>query len=198
MTQSKRLSFVLFLNIVMITGLVIVGLSSHSLGVLAAGGDYIADSAAIALGLLAIKLRGDAHGPSRATTVVAAINVSFLLVVTSFVIVEAVHRLTSSTPHILGLQALIISGVATITMVIGALVLAGDKAYKDLHMRSVFIDTVSDAASAATVAATGGIIYITKGLYWLDSAAALIISVVVGFTALKLMRDVIRTSRHAT
>ena len=39
MTQMKRLSLVLGINVVMIAGLLIVGLASHSLGVLAAGGD---------------------------------------------------------------------------------------------------------------------------------------------------------------
>jgi Co/Zn/Cd efflux system component len=38
---------VLALNVVLVTGLVVVGLTAHSLGVLAAGADYIADAAAI-------------------------------------------------------------------------------------------------------------------------------------------------------
>lgn len=50
MTQQKRLGLVLGLNVIMITGLVLVGLVSHSLGVLAAGDDYAADSTAILLG----------------------------------------------------------------------------------------------------------------------------------------------------
>jgi hypothetical protein len=57
MSQQRRLSYVLLLNVTMITGLLIVGLTSHSLGVLAAGGDFIADSTAIALGLMAVYLR---------------------------------------------------------------------------------------------------------------------------------------------
>lgn len=180
----------------MIAGLLIVGLTSHSLGVLAAGGDYVADSAAIALGLLAIKLRDDRHGHPRATTVVAAINASFLFIVTAFIIVESVHRLSSHTPIIQGLYAMIISIIATIAMVIGAVIIAGDKAEGDLHMRSVLLDTVADGASSAAVAITGGIIYFAKGLYWLDSAVALVIGLVIGFTALKLLRDVIKALRQ--
>jgi cobalt-zinc-cadmium efflux system protein len=196
MTQSKRLTIILLLNIAMIAGLIVVGLSSHSLGVLAAGGDYVADSAAIALGLIAIKMRDDKHGHSMATTVVAAINASFLLIVTVFVIGESLHRLTTHNPDIHVLQAMIISLVATVAMVVGAVIISRDAAEEDLHMRSVLLDMLADAASSGAVAITGGIIYFAKGLYWLDSAVALVIGIVIGFTALKLLRDVMKTLRH--
>ncbi len=43
MSHQKRPSLLLALNLLMITGLVVVGLTAHSLGVLAAGADYVAD-----------------------------------------------------------------------------------------------------------------------------------------------------------
>lgn len=52
MTQ-RRLPLVLGLNLIMIAGLVVEGLTAHSLGVPAAGGDYAADPTAIILGLVA-------------------------------------------------------------------------------------------------------------------------------------------------
>ena len=198
MTQSKRLLLVLVINAVMILGLIVVGLSSHSLGVLAAGGDYAADSVAIVLGLIAIRLRDSSHAKARksmATTYVAAINALFLLIVSGFVLVESMHRLTTGTPNVLGLQAMIVSIAATIAMVIGAMIIAGDTADEDLHMRSVLLDTVADGASAAAVAVAGGIIYFTHSLYWLDSAAALVISGLIGFTAIKLLIDVLKALR---
>ena len=86
MTQQKRLGLVLAINVVMIAGLLIVGLASHSLGVLAAGGDFIADSAAIVLGIIAIQITKHPHGSRRATTIAALINSFVLLVVTGVVI----------------------------------------------------------------------------------------------------------------
>jgi hypothetical protein len=47
------LAIVLVMNLGLIAGLVIVGLSAHSLGVLAEGVDYLADTAAINVTLLA-------------------------------------------------------------------------------------------------------------------------------------------------
>ncbi len=152
MNQQKRLSLVLLLNLAMIAGLVFVGLTAHSLGVLAAGGDFIADSAAIVLGLIAIHLRNRPHGNPNATSIVALINGLFLLAVSLLVIADALRLLTSHTPHVEAVPVIIISVVSAITMTIGALILGSESGKEDLHMRSVLLDTVSDAASAAAVA----------------------------------------------
>jgi cobalt-zinc-cadmium efflux system protein len=193
--QTTRLSIVLALNISIITGLLFVGLSSHSLGVLAAGGDYLLDCSAITLGLLAIYIRDRANGRSKATTIVALINSVFLLIITSYVVFEAVHRLSTDTPEINALPVLIVSSIAAVVMVIGAFIIGGDDDDNDLHMRSVLLDTISDAVAAAALAITGAIILVTKGFYWADSVVALMIAIVIAYQALKLLRDVVRELR---
>lgn len=182
----------------MIAGLVIVGLTSHSLGVLAAGGDFAADSTAILLGIIAIQIAKHSHEHPKATTYVALINALMLLTVTAFVIVEGVHRLTNHTPHIEGLPVLIVSVVATAFMAVGAFILGNDAGKEDLHMRSVLLDTVSDGVAAAAVAVSGGIIYFTGRFHWLDSALAVLIGLVIGFGAVKLLRDVVIALRAKT
>jgi cobalt-zinc-cadmium efflux system protein len=54
----------------------------------------------------------------------------------------------------------------------------------------VLLDTAADAAAAAGVAASGAVILGTGGWYWLDSATALVIAVIIGYHALKLTRKV--------
>jgi cobalt-zinc-cadmium efflux system protein len=84
-TRTDRLLVVLVMNLLLVGGLVAVGLSAHSLGVLAEGVDYLADAAAIAVSLLAIRLSKRTptakHPPgySKATTL-AAVNAGCLLV----------------------------------------------------------------------------------------------------------------------
>jgi cobalt-zinc-cadmium efflux system protein len=173
----------------MITGLLIVGLTSHSLGVLAAGGDFIADSTAIALGLMAVNLR-DKHGKHQAPTYMALINSLLLLGITIFVLVQAVERLITQSPEVHGLPVLVVSIISTLAMASGVVILGRGAGNEDLHMRSVLLDTISDGLAAAAVAIAGGIIFITHGVYWLDAAVAVIISIVIGFGALKLLRDV--------
>ena len=180
----------------MITGLFFVGLSSHSLGVLAAGGDYLLDSSAITLGLLAIYIRDHAKGGSKATTIVALVNSVILLIITSFVVFEAVHRLSSPAPKINPLPVLIVSSIAAVVMVVGAFIIGGDDNDDDLHMRSVLLDTISDAVAAAALAITGAIILVTKGYYWADSVVALMIAIVIAYQAIRLLRDVLRELRE--
>lgn len=183
------------LNVVMIAGLVIVGFRAHSLGVLAAGGDYVADSAAILLGIVAVSIRDKVGARSRATTVVAAVNATALLIVTVFVIVEAGRRLRAGAPEVQGLPVLVVSVIGALVMVVGAVVLGRDAGSEDLHMRSVLLDTVSDALTSAAVAVTGGIIFVRHGLYWLDPAVAIVIGLIIGFGAVRLLRDVVHALR---
>jgi cobalt-zinc-cadmium efflux system protein len=179
----------------MTVGLVIVGFTTDSLGVLAAGGDYVADSTAVVLGLTAVTIRDRVGQHSRAPAIVALINGVALLAVTVLVVTEAVRRLLIGTPEIHGLPVLIVSAIGTVVMVVGALVLGRDAGHEDLHMRSVLLDTVADAMISAAVAVTGAVIFLADGLYWLDAVVAVLIGLVVGVAAVRLLRDVVRALR---
>ena len=181
----------------MIAGLVIAGLRAHSLGLLAAGGDFVADSLALILGLFAVHLR-DRHGRTHAPTYVAALNGGFLLVVTILVLVAAADRLLHQSPEVHGLPMLIVSATSAVVMLIGAVILGRSARSEDLHMRSVLLDTLSDGLSAAAVAIVGGIIYFSGGLYWLDSVVAIVVGLVIGFGASQLLRDVAQALRTKT
>lgn len=195
LSQRRRLTILLGLNALMIVALVVVGFAAHSLGVLAAGGDYAADSAAILLGILAVTIRERVGPESKAPTIVALVNGGALLVVTVLVIVEAVRRLLQGTPEVHGLPVLVTSGIAAVVMVIGALVLGRDAGSEDLHMRSVLLDTVADAVTSTAVAVTGAVIFVVQGLYWLDSVMAVLVGLIVGVGATRLLVEVVRALR---
>ena len=183
-------------------GLIVVGVSADSLGVLAAGVDYLADAAAIAVSLLAIWLSNRPptaqrpHGYPRVTTMAALVNGGWLLVLSVLVIGGAADRLLTGVREVHGFPVLVISAIAAVVMIGGALILGGDadegddEEGHDLNVRAVLLDTAADAAAAAGVAATGAVILAAGGLYWLDPTVALIIAVVVAFHALRLLRDV--------
>lgn len=197
-SQRRRLTILLVMNAAMIVGLVVVGLAAHSLGVLAAGGDYVADSAAIVLGIIAVAIRERVGPHSKAPTYVAAINASALIVVTVLVLTEAVRRLLNGTPAIEGLPVLVVSGIATVVMVAGVFVLGTGAGREDLHMRSVLLDTVSDAVASAAVAVSGAIIYVTGGYDYLDSLLSLVIGAVIGVGAVRLLVAVVTALRRGT
>lgn len=207
MTRQTRLVVVLGLNVALIVALVVIGLNAHSLGVLAAGGDYLADSAALGLALVAVRMglraaNREPGGRSRATAYAALANAAVLLVVMAVVVIESVIRLRNGATKVDGLPVLIVSAIAAGVMIAGVVVLQGD-ADEVQHvgdravMRAVTLDTIADAAAAAGVAAVGAIILATGRFYWLDPAVALVISVVVGYHAGRLLLDVVRDLRPA-
>lgn len=147
-------------------------------------------------GAAAVRERVGEH--SRAPTYVAIINGSALLIVTLLVIGEALRRLAHGTPDIHGLPVMIVSAIATVVMVVGIFILGTDAGEEDLHMRSVLLDTISDAVASAAVAVGGAVIYFTGRFYWLDSVLAVGIGVLVGVGALRLLRDAVAALRSGS
>jgi cobalt-zinc-cadmium efflux system protein len=191
MSKGKRLGLVLLLNVAMVVALVAVGLAAHSLGVLAAGGDYVGDAAGVALSLGAMRMSG--RRP-RATSYAALANATFLLIVTGIVVVDGLKRLIAGPGHVDGLPVIIVSVIAVLVMSACALII-GTVESDDVNMRSVMLDTLADAASSAGVALSGAIILAVNGAYWLDPAVALGIAAVIAYHAIKLIRDVLATLR---
>jgi cobalt-zinc-cadmium efflux system protein len=188
-TQDKRLGIVLALNLTMVLVLVLVGVLSHSLGVLASGADYVGDALGSGLSLLALRMSRRGRGHPRATLYAALANSSFLLIVTLSVVGEAVHRLITGAPPIHGVPVVGVSLVAAAAMVACAMILGDVEG--DLSMESVMLDTVADAAAAIGVAISATIILAVNGVYWLDSLVALLIALVVGYHAFRLTRRVL-------
>jgi cobalt-zinc-cadmium efflux system protein len=197
-SRIRRLTIVLALNLSLVTALVIVGLAAHSLAVLAAGVDYLADAAAIGVSLFAIRLasrppsRSRPDGYPNATNIAAVVNAGWLLVLNIAITVAAIQRLAAGTRRVEGLPVLIVSGIAASVMLAGVLVLRGDAAQDhggdDLNVKAVLLDTAGDAAAAGGVAASGAIILGADGWYWLDPATALTIAMIIAYQAQKLAR----------
>ncbi|HEY7261303.1 MAG TPA: cation transporter [Trebonia sp.] len=189
MSRTQRLVIVLLLNLGLVAGLIVTGLTAHSLAVLAAGGDYLLDAAGVVVALVAAP-RG-----KRASSIAALINAGWLLVLELLVAAAAADRLLHGSVEVHGLPVLIVSAIAALVMVVGVVVLRGDEddedGERDPSVAAVLLDTLADAAAAAGVAVTGAIILVTGGWYWLDSAVALVIAVVIAYHALALIRKVL-------
>jgi cobalt-zinc-cadmium efflux system protein len=193
-SRTRRLAVVLLLNLALVTALVVAGLAAHSLAVLAAGVDYLADAAAIGVSLLAIWVAARPRGYPNATNIAALVNAGWLLLLNVGITVAAIQRLAAGTHRVEGLPVLIVSVIAAAVMLAGALVLGGGAdggdGGEDLNVKAVLLDTAADAAAAAGVAVSGAIILGAGGWYWLDPATALGVAVIVGYHALKLIRKI--------
>jgi cobalt-zinc-cadmium efflux system protein len=182
----------LLLNAGLVTALVVTGLAAHSLAVFAAGADYLADAAAIGVSLLSIWLAARPRGYPRATTIAALVNAGWLLILNTGIAVAAIWHLAAGARHVEGLPVLIVSCIAAVVMLAGALVLGGDAddGEEDLNVRAVLLDTAADAAAAAGVAVSGAVILGAGRWYWLDPATALVIAVIIGYHAMNLTRKI--------
>jgi cobalt-zinc-cadmium efflux system protein len=207
-SRTQRLLMVLVFNLALVAGLVMVGVTAHSLAVLAEGSDYLLDAVGVGVALLAIRLsarpasRIRPQGRPDATSLAALANAGWLLILELLVASAAADRLFTRPPKVDGLPVLVVSCIAALVMAAGALVLRGDAAdgegetsERDLSVAAVLLDTTADAAAAAGVAAAGGIILATGGWYWLDPAMALAIAVVVAYHAIALIRKVLSRLR---
>lgn len=194
MTQFRRLAVVLALNVVLVVGLAAAGVAVGSVALLAAAGDGIADTFALTLSLVAVRLR-DRHDIRWATTAVALVNVLVLLVISVGVVIEGMHRLLLGSPPIPGIPVLLAALAAAALMGIGAVVLGRGAAHEDVHMRSVLLDTAGDAIAALGVAVTGAVIAVVQGLFWLDAAVGVLIGLLVFVLAVRLLAQVIRALR---
>lgn len=197
-SQRRRLSIVLALNITLVLGLVTVGLMANSVSVLAAAADTVGDCLGLILGLFAVALRDrDPSHPHAQRPIAAAalVNSCLLTVVTLSVAVEATTRLIEGSPPVEALPVILVSLVTLVVMLAGAVVLGRSAADEDLHMRSVLLDALADAAAAAGVALAGTIILLTGGLYWLDPVVALLIAAIIAVAAVRLMLKAVAALR---
>ena len=197
-SQRRRILIVLGLNLALVVGLVVAGLLAQSVSVLAAASDTVADIFALVLGLIAIALRDrdpDHPNAQRPIAIAALVNAVLLLAVTVTISFEAISRLQEGSPPVEGLPMVIVSLITMVVMLVGAFVLGRSAAGEDLHMRSVLIDALADAAAAAAIAGAGVIILIMNGLYWLDPVLALGVSVLIAVAAIQLVAKAIAALR---
>jgi cobalt-zinc-cadmium efflux system protein len=197
-SQRRRIVIVLCLNGTLIVGLVMAGVVANSVSVLAAAGDTVADCFGLVVGLIAIAMRDrdpDHPGAQRPIAIAALVNSTLLLIVVVTIGVEAVSRLSEGSPPVGGLPMVIVAVITMLAMLAGAVVLGRSAASEDLHMRSVLLDSLADAAAAAAIAVAGVIILVTGGWFWLDPVLALAVALFVAVAAVQLLVKAIASLR---
>jgi cobalt-zinc-cadmium efflux system protein len=197
-SRTQRLATVLLLSLGLVTALVIVGLAAHSIAVLAAGADYLADAIAIGASLAVVRLAARPPSYQDATTVAALFSAGWLLMLNIGIAVVAIQHLATGTHRVEGFPVLVVSVIAGAVTLAGALVLGGaddDDGKEALSVRAVLLAPAADAAAAAGVAVSGAIILGADGWYWLDPATALIIVAVIDHHSLKLIRKITAAPR---
>ena len=188
-TSVLRFSLLATLAYVVIT--FVAGLRAHSLALLSESGHYVSDFLALLLSFAAVyfQTRPASHsktfGYQRAGVLAAFINAGTLIVISLWIVIEAVHRL--SAPVAVQPRLMIIVAAAGVLMngVIAALLWS---VARDVNLRSAFLHMAGDTLSTAAVIAGGAGILIT-GQNWIDPVLSLLIAALILWSSFGIVRE---------
>ncbi len=214
MTQQRRVTLAIGLNVVIIGVQIVFGIAAHSLGLIADAGHNVGDGAALVLSLVALRLsnrRPDAHrsfGFHRSGVLAAQANAISILVAGALIVYEGVRRL-GSTPSVDGSTVIVVALVALVANGIAAKLLHESHSHEshgrgthshgpDLNMESAFLHMIGDAAASLGVVFAGVVIVATHGNYWLDPAVSIAVAVLISWRAIGLLRQSNRVLMEAS
>lgn len=179
-TSEKNLFITMALNFMITIAEVIGGFISGSLSLISDALHNFSDGIAIIITYIAMRLSKRpktfkyTFGLKRAEIIAAIINASTLIIISFFLIKEAVVRFYNPTP-ITGSLMLIVASIGLIANVAGTLLLK--KGSKDnLNIRAAYFHLLSDAVSSLAVI-IGAVFIIFYKIYWIDPLLTILISV---------------------
>ena len=198
-TQSVlRFSLVATLAYVAVT--FIAGLRAHSLALLSEAGHNASDFLALVLSFAAVYFQtrpadhSKTFGYQRAGVLAAFINAATLILISIWIAVEAIHRL--SAPVAVQPRLMMIVAAAGVVMngVIAALLWG---VARDVNMRSAFLHMAGDTLSTAAVIAGGAGILFT-GQNWIDPVLSLIIAALILWSSIGIVRETLNILLEGT
>ncbi len=201
---AKRTTLVLQVSLVATLAYVLVtfvaGLRAHSLALLSESGHNASDFLALLLSFAAVYFQSrpadDARtfGYQRAGVLAAFINAATLILISLWIGVEAIHRL--SNPVTVQPRLMMIVAAAGVVMngVIAALLWG---VARDVNLRSAFIHMAGDTLSTAAVIA-GGFGILLTGQNWIDPVLSLIIAALILWSSIGIVRETLNILLEGT
>ncbi|MEI7703544.1 MAG: cation diffusion facilitator family transporter [Deltaproteobacteria bacterium] len=185
------------LSLVVTAGIMVAeavgGFVSGSLALVSDAGHMLTDVAALALALIAVRFASRpadekrTFGFRRAEVLAAQANVAALVVLTAWIIWEAVDRLRHPSGHI---ALPVMAGVAAIGLVANLVVLRWLHADESLNARSAFLHVLGDAVSSVVVLAGAAAMWFEPTWTWIDPILSLAISLLILWGALRLSLEI--------
>jgi cobalt-zinc-cadmium efflux system protein len=172
---------------------VTAGLMSHSLSLLSDAEHLLSDVASLGIALVAMGLsrsiskfaKSSIFSRYRLEVLAALVNGVGLAFVAAWIVKEALVRLQSPSPEILGMPMLITAVVGLIVNSINIFCLHGCS-HEDLNVKGVFLHFVADlVSSVGTVLAA--IAVICWGWTWADGVISLVVAGLIGYLAAVLV-----------
>lgn len=191
-TSEKNLFITMSLNIFITIVQVVGGIISGSLSLISDAMHNFSDAVAIVVTYIALKLSKKPKTPKytfglkRAEIIAAVINASTLMIISFFLIREAVERLNNPN-EIAGSLMLIVAVIGFIPNVIGALLLKKGSE-KNINIRAAYFHLVSDAVSSIAII-IGAVFIIFYKVYWIDPILTILIALYILYQAYKILKE---------
>jgi len=168
-TSEKNLFITMALNFFITVAEVIGGIISGSLSLISDALHNFSDGLS-----KRPKTAKYTFGLKRAEIIAAIINASTLIIISFFLIKEAIDRFSNPTP-ITGSLMLIVASLGLIANVAGTLLLKKGSA-NNLNIRAAYFHLLSDAVSSLAVI-IGALFIILYKIYWIDPLLTVLISI---------------------
>ncbi|MEX2306728.1 MAG: cation diffusion facilitator family transporter [Pirellulales bacterium] len=189
--SDRRLVLAVGLNLLLTVVEAIAGLLAGSLALLADALHNFSDCGSLIIALVArriARLPSDERrtfGYRRAEIIGALINVTILIVVGLYLVIEAIARLFEPRP----IDGGIVVAVAAVALAIdlGTAVLLHAMSRGNLNVRAAYLHNLADAFSSLGVIVAGGLI-LWFSLYWTDAAITIVIAAYIFWQSLSMMR----------
>jgi len=176
---DRRLIIAISVNVLLTVAQIIGGVFAGSLALIADAIHNLSDAAALGIALIARRIarvpadEDHTFGHGRAELIGAVFNLSWLVFIGLFLIVEAIKRLIDPQP-VEGWTVVIVAGIALIVDV-WTVLLTYRMAKDSMNIRAAFIHNMSDALASLGVI-VGGVLILTFGWHFIDAIVTLAIA----------------------
>jgi cobalt-zinc-cadmium efflux system protein len=202
--SGKNLFITMALNFLITIAEVIGGIYSGSLALISDAMHNFSDGIAIIITYVALKMSEKPRslkytfGLKRAEIIAAIINASTLIIISVFLIKEAIDRFYHPTP-IGGQLMLIVASIGLAANIIGTVLLKKGSEY-NINLRAAYFHLLSDAVSSLAVI-IGAVFIVYFQIYWIDPVLTILISLYIlkeTFEIVKEAVDVVMMSSPST
>ena len=199
--SDRGLIFAIGINALLTVTQIIGGIISGSLALIADSLHNLSDAASLGIALFARKISRrpadefKTFGYQRAEVIAALMNITLLLIISLYLIYEAVWRIVE--PQIVvGWMIVLVAGIALIIDMITAFI-TYRMSRGNLNMKAAFLHNLSDALASIGVILAGTLILLYD-LYWVDTLITFLIAGFIIIQALNLLPKTIHLLMEGT
>lgn len=197
--SGRVLAFALLFTLAFALVEVIGGSWAGSLALMSDAGHMLTDSSALGIGALAAWLarwpasRIHSFGLQRAEVLGALINAVLMVVVVVAIVASAIVRLGDPAP-VAGLPVMVIALIGLgVNVIVAAILMRGEQT---LNVRGALLHVMGDMLGSVAALVAGGVILLT-GWTPVDPLLSLLVSVLIGISAFRLLREVVHVLMEA-